>query len=157
MTCTRPAGSSSTTKSPRRGLEFVTRKITWHAAAIRAGKVDKLQLGSIDARRDWGYAGDYVRAMWLMLQQEHGDDYVLATGVTHSVRECVEIAFDQAGVDVESHVEFDESLTRPGDPQQLVGDPSKARERLGWEPETSFEALIRLMTDSDYELLAVGR
>jgi GDPmannose 4,6-dehydratase len=142
-------------ESPRRGLEFVTRKITWHAAAIKAGKIDKLRLGNLDAQRDWGYAKDYVEAMWLMLQRDVADDYVIATGETHSVRECVEIAFDQAGVpDWESHVEIDESLLRPAEVDHLIGDYGKAERDLGWRPRTTFEQLIRLMVDADRELLS---
>jgi GDPmannose 4,6-dehydratase len=142
-------------ESPRRGLEFVTRKITWHAAAIRLGKRDKLRLGNLDAKRDWGYAKDYVEAMWLMLHQDEPDDYVIATGETHSVRECVEIAFDQAGVpDWERYVEIDPSLLRPAEVDLLVGDASKARRVLGWEPRTTFEELIRLMVDADLRLLS---
>jgi GDPmannose 4,6-dehydratase len=141
-------------ESPRRGLEFVTRKITWHAAAIRLGLADKVTLGNVDAERDWGYAKDYVEAMWLMLQQEQAEDYVIATGVAHTVRECVEIAFDQAGVEVGDHVEIDESLKRPAEVDQLVGDASKAKRQMGWEPRTSFEELIRLMVDADLQLLS---
>jgi GDPmannose 4,6-dehydratase len=141
-------------ESERRGLEFVTRKITWHAAAIKHGKLDKLKLGNLDAKRDWGYAKDYVEAMWLMLQQDKADDYVIATGRTHTVRECVEIAFDQAGLpDWEQYVELDPAFLRPAEVDLLVGDPSKAKRDLGWEPKTSFEQLIRLMTDSDLKLL----
>ena len=141
-------------ESERRGLEFVTRKITWHAAAIKHGKLDKLRLGNLDAKRDWGYAKDYVEAMWLMLQQDKADDYVIATGETHTVRECVEIAFDQAGLpDWEQYVELDPQFLRPAEVDLLVGDPSKAKHDLGWEPKTSFEQLIRLMTDSDLKLL----
>jgi GDPmannose 4,6-dehydratase len=143
-------------EGPRRGLEFVTRKITWHAAAIRLGLVDKLQLGNLDAERDWGYAKDYVEAMWLMLQRDAPGDYVVATGVAHSVRDCLEIAFDQAGVDIDHHVVIDESLQRPAEVDHLIGDASKARRELGWEPRTSFEELIRLMVDADYELLSEG-
>ena len=109
-------------EGPRRGLEFVTRKITWHAAAIRLGLVDKLHLGNLDAERDWGYAKDYVEAMWMMLQQDSPGDYVVATGVAHSVRDCLEIAFDQAGVDVDHHVVIDESLKRPAEVDHLIGD-----------------------------------
>lgn len=141
--------------SPRRGLEFVTRKITWHAAAIRHGRRDELRLGNLDAKRDWGYAKDYVEAMWLMLQQDTADDYVIATGETHTVRDCVEIAFDQAGIpDWERHVVIDEAFLRPAEVDLLVGDPGKAKRDLGWEPRTSFEELIRLMTDADLQLLA---
>ena len=141
-------------ESPRRGLEFVTRKITWHAAAIKHGKVDKLRLGNLDAERDWGYAKDYVEAMWLMLQQDKADDYVIATNTSHSVRECVEVAFDEAGLgDWERYVEIDPAFVRPAEVDHLIGDPSKAKRDLGWEPQTSFEELIRLMTRSDLELL----
>ena len=115
--------------SPRRGLEFVTRKITWHAAAIKLGLVDKLHLGNLDAERDWGYAKDYVEAMWLMLQQDDAEDYVIATGVAHSVRDCLEIAFDQAGVSTDDHVVIDDSLRRPAEVDHLIGDASKARRR----------------------------
>jgi GDPmannose 4,6-dehydratase len=141
-------------ESERRGLEFVTRKITWHAAAIKHGKRDALSLGNLDARRDWGYAKDYVEAMWLMLQQDEPDDYVIATGVTNTVRRCVEVAFDEVGLDWESYVRVDDSLKRPAEVDLLVGDPSKAKRVLGWEPRTSFEELIRLMVRSDLELLA---
>ena len=141
-------------ESPRRGLEFVTRKVTWHAAAIKLGITDKLTLGNQDAARDWGYAKDYVEAMWLMLQQDRAEDYVIATGVTHSVRECVEVAFDQAGLDIADHVEIDDSLRRPAEVDQLIGDASKAKRDLGWTPETSFEQLIRLMVDADQQVLS---
>jgi GDPmannose 4,6-dehydratase len=140
--------------SPRRGLEFVTRKITWHAAAIKLGLTDTLTLGNLDAQRDWGYAKDYVEAMWLMLQQDRAEDFVIATGVAHTVRDCVEIAFDQAGVDVDDHVETDESLRRPAEVDQLIGDAAKAERDLGWTPQTSFEQLIRLMVDADHQILS---
>ena len=141
-------------ESPRRGLEFVTRKITWHAAAIKLGKIDKLALGSLDAERDWGYAKDYVEAMWLMLQQETPSDYVIATNERHSVRECVEVAFDEAGLgDWEKYVELDPQFVRPAEVVELVGDYSKAKSELGWEPRTTFEELIRLMVRSDIDLL----
>jgi GDPmannose 4,6-dehydratase len=143
-------------ESPRRGLEFVTRKITWHAAAIRLGVADKLHLGNLDAERDWGYAEDYVEAMWLMLQQDLPEDYVVATGEAHSVRECVNVAFDQAGVDADHHVVIDESLKRPAEVDHLIGDASKAKRELGWEPRTSFDELIRLMVEADYRLLNGG-
>jgi GDPmannose 4,6-dehydratase len=142
-------------ESPRRGLEFVTRKITWHAAAIKLGKRDKLALGNLDAKRDWGYAKDYVEAMWLMLQQDKAEDYVIATGKTHTVRECVEVAFDQAGLgDWEQYVEIDPAFVRPAEVDLLIGSPAKAKKDLGWEPKTSFEELIRLMTDADLKLLS---
>jgi GDPmannose 4,6-dehydratase len=141
-------------ESPRRGLEFVTRKITWHAAAIKLGLVDHLSLGNLDAERDWGYAGDYVRAMWLMLQQDAPQDFVVATGVANSVRTCLEVAFDQAGVSIDDHVRIDPALQRPAEVDHLIGDPSKARECLGWEPEVGFEQLIRMMVDADLKLLS---
>ncbi|HEX2085562.1 MAG TPA: GDP-mannose 4,6-dehydratase, partial [Solirubrobacteraceae bacterium] len=142
-------------ESERRGLEFVTRKITWHAAAIRHGLRSELTLGNLDARRDWGYAKDYVEAMWLMLQQDAADDYVIATGQSHSVRDCVEIAFDQAGLDGwERYVRIDPELVRPAEVDHLIGDSSKAERVLGWRPRTSFEELIRLMVDADLALLS---
>ncbi|MBB4661509.1 GDP-mannose 4,6-dehydratase [Conexibacter arvalis] len=142
-------------ESPRRGLEFVTRKITWHAAAIKLGLRDKLALGNLDAKRDWGYAKDYVKAMWLMLQQDEPEDFVIATGQTNTVRECVEVAFDEAGLgDWQRYVEIDPQFVRPAEVDLLIGDPTKAKEKLGWEPETTFEELIRLMTRADLELLS---
>jgi GDPmannose 4,6-dehydratase len=140
-------------ESPRRGLEFVTRKITWHAAAIKLGKRDELRLGNLDAKRDWGYAKDYVEAMWLILQQETPEDFVIATGETHTVRRCVEIAFDRLGLDWEKYVKIDPAFLRPAEVDLLVGDPGKAKRVLGWEPRTSFEELITLMVDADLELL----
>ena len=142
-------------ESERRGLEFVTRKITWHAAAIKLGLRRELTLGNLAARRDWGYAKDYVEAMWLMLQQPEADDYVVATGKAHTVRECVEIAFDQAGIgDWEPYVRLDEDLLRPAEVDHLIGDYGKAERVLGWRPRTSFEQLIRLMVDADLALLS---
>ncbi len=141
-------------ESPRRGLEFVTRKVTWHAAAIRHGKLDELRLGNLDAQRDWGYAADYVEAMYLMLQRDEPEDFVIATGKMNTVRDCVQIAFDEAGVpDWEKHVVIDPSFLRPAEVDELVGDSTKAKDLLGWEPGTSFEELIRLMTRADLELL----
>jgi GDPmannose 4,6-dehydratase len=141
-------------ESPRRGLEFVTRKITWHAAAIKHGLRKELALGNLDAERDWGFAKDYVEAMYLMVQQDGPEDYVIATGRTHTVRECVEVAFDEAGIgDWEPYVRLDPAFLRPAEVDQLIGNPAKAKERLGWEPTTSFEELIRLMTRADLELL----
>jgi GDPmannose 4,6-dehydratase len=140
-------------ESPRRGLEFVTRKITWHAAAIKTGKASELRLGNLDAKRDWGYAKDYVEAMWLMLQQDAPDDFVIATGETNTVRRCVEIAFDQVGLDWQQHVVQDDRFLRPAEVDLLVGDSAKAERQLGWKPGTSFEELIRLMTDADLRLL----
>jgi GDPmannose 4,6-dehydratase len=144
-------------ESPRRGLEFVTRKITWHAAAIKLGLVNELRLGNLDAERDWGYAKDYVEAMWLMLQQDQPEDYVIATGLAHSVRDCVDIAFDQAGLEVDDRVVIDQSLKRPAEVDHLIGEASKARRQLGWEAHTNFEELIRLMVDCDYRLLSKGK
>jgi GDPmannose 4,6-dehydratase len=141
-------------ESKRRGLEFVTRKVTWHAAAIKLGLASELRLGNLEAERDWGYAGDYVRAMWMMLQQEEAEDYVIATGTAHSVRDCVEIAFDHAGISIDDHLVIDPSLLRPAEVEHLVGDASKAKRVLGWEPQIGFEQLIRMMVDSDVELLA---
>ena len=141
-------------ESARRGLEFVTRKITWHAAAIKLGLANELRLGNLDARRDWGYAKDYVEAMWLMLQQDVADDYVIATGETRSVRRCVELAFERVGLDWERYVAIDETLKRPAEVDHLVGDASKANRVLGWAPRTSFEQLIDLMVDADLQLLS---
>ncbi len=140
-------------ESPRRGLEFVTRKISWHAAAIKLGLRDQISLGNLDAERDWGYAGDYVRAMWLMLQQDQPDDYVVATGKAHSVRECLRVAFDHAGVSIEDHLVIDPSFLRPAEVEHLIGDASKARAELGWEPQVSFEELITGMVDADLAML----
>jgi GDPmannose 4,6-dehydratase len=140
-------------ESPRRGLEFVTRKITWHAAAIRLGLEATLPLGNLEAQRDWGFAGDYVRAMWLMLQRDDPEDFVIATGAAHSVRDCVEIAFDHAGLSVDDHVVTDPSMIRPAEVEHLIGDATKAKQLLGWEPQLSFEELIRMMVDADHALL----
>ena len=144
-------------ESERRGLEFVTRKITWHAAAIKLGLAQALHLGNLDAERDWGYAKDYVEAMWLMLQRDEPQDYVVATGIAHSVRNCVEVAFDHVGLRIEEHVVIDDALKRPAEVDHLIGDASKAQRELGWQPTTSFEELIRLMVDADYNLLSRGR
>ena len=141
-------------ESPRRGLEFVTRKITWHAAAIKLGLETELRLGNLDAERDWGFAGDYVRAMWLMLQQDEPSDFVVATGVSHSVRDCVEVAFGHVGLALDDHVVLDPSYLRPAEVEHLIGDASKAKRVLGWAPEVSFEQLIRMMVDADVALLA---
>jgi GDPmannose 4,6-dehydratase len=143
-------------ESPRRGLDFVTRKVTHAAAAIKLGLADELALGNLDAERDWGYAKDYVEAMWLMLQQPEPDDYVVATGVSHSVRDLVRVAFARAGIEPEGHVRTDERYMRPAELVNLVGDASKTRERLGWCPRVGFEELIELMVDADLELLASG-
>jgi GDPmannose 4,6-dehydratase len=136
-------------ESPRRGETFVTRKITRAAAMIKAGSQDKLYLGNLDAKRDWGYAKEYVEAMWLMLQQEQPDDYVIATGQTHSVREFLEESFSYSGLDWRQHVEIDPKYYRPAEVDILVGDASKARKLLNWEPKTRFEDLVRLMVDAD--------
>jgi GDPmannose 4,6-dehydratase len=140
-------------ESPRRGLEFVTRKITHGAARIRLGLADELRLGNLESRRDWGYALDYVEAMWLMLQQGSPDDFVVCTGKTHSVREFCEAAFEHVGLDYRDHVIQDPRFYRPAEVDLLVGDPSKARRVLSWEPSVSFEALVRLMVDSDLQML----
>src|ERR1700694_5926541 len=139
-------------ESPRRGENFVTRKVTRGIAQILAGKLDKLRLGNLDAKRDWGHARDYVRAMWTMLQQDEADDYVIATGETRSVRQFVETAFDLVGLDWEEYVEIDEAFIRPSEVIDLQGDASKARKRLGWEPTIGFEQLIREMLESDLTL-----
>src|SRR3954468_15185802 len=141
-------------ESPRRGLEFVTRKITWHAAAIRLGLRDELALGNLDAKRDWGFAKDYVEAMWLMLQDDEPGDFVIATGETNTVERCVEVAFDEAGLDWREYVRIDDAFKRPAEVDLLVGDASKAERELGWKPTTTFEELIRLMVRSDLELLS---
>jgi len=140
-------------ESPRRGLEFVTRKVTHGVARIAAGLDEKLMLGNLDAQRDWGFAGDYVRAMWLMLQQEEPDDFVVATGETHSVRELCEVAFAHAGLDWAEHVVIDERFLRPAEVDLLVGDPAKARSVLGWERTTDFAGLVAMMVDADLELV----
>ena len=140
-------------ESPRRGREFVTRKITDGVARIKLGMEKELRLGNLDSQRDWGFAGDYVRAMHLMLQQDEPGDYVIATGRTHSVRDFLKIAFDHVGLDYEDHVVQDPRFMRPADVDQLIGDSSKAREELGWEPTVSFEELVVMMVDSDMKLL----
>jgi GDPmannose 4,6-dehydratase len=140
-------------ESPRRGETFVTRKITRAVAHIKAGLQDKLYLGNLDAKRDWGYAKEYVEAMWLMLQQDKPDDYVIATNETHSVREFLEVAFSHAGLDWEKHVEIDPRYFRPAEVELLIGDYSKAKRQLGWEPKIKFTELTRLMVDADIELL----
>ncbi len=145
-------------ESPRRGREFVTRKISDGVARIKLGLQEELRLGNLDAQRDWGFAGDYVRAMWSMLQQEQPEDYVVATGRTHSVKEFLEIAFDHVGLHWRDYVVQDPRFMRPAEVDQLVGDASKAREQLGWEPTVSFEELVRSMVDADLELLnGLGR
>jgi GDPmannose 4,6-dehydratase len=140
-------------ESPRRGLEFVTRKVTHGAARIACGLADKLSLGNLEAQRDWGYAADYVRAMWLMLQQDRPDDYVVATGETHPVRELCELAFGALGLDWEQHVIVDERYLRPAEVDLLVGDPAKARRVLGWEREVDFPSLVTMMAEADLALV----
>jgi GDPmannose 4,6-dehydratase len=140
-------------ESPRRGLEFVTRKVTYNVAKIKLGLARELPMGNLDAKRDWGFAGDYVRAMWLMLQQPEPDDFVIATGHTHSVKELVETAFSYLDLDYRDFVKVDERFIRPAEVDLLIGDSSKARKILGWEPNVSFEQLVKIMVDSDIELL----
>ena len=140
-------------ESPRRGLEFVTRKVTDGVARIKLGLRDTLSLGNLEARRDWGFAGDYVRAMWLMLQQDAADDYVIATGASHAVQELVEIAFAHAGLDWREHVRTDPALLRPAEVDHLIGNPAKAATELGWRPSVDFEGLVRMMVDADVERL----
>jgi len=136
-------------ESPRRGLEFVTRKVTDGVARIKLGLSKELRMGNLDARRDWGFAGDYVRAMWLMLQQDEPDDYVIATGETHSVRELIEVAFGHAGLDWKKHVTLDQRFLRPAEVDLLIGTPEKAKAKLGWTPTVDFAALVKMMVDAD--------
>jgi GDPmannose 4,6-dehydratase len=136
-------------ESPRRGLEFVTRKISHGVALIKTGKADKLTLGNIDAKRDWGFAGDYVRAMWLMLQQEAPADFVIATGINHSVKDFISTAFAHVGLEWQKYVVTDPKFMRPAEVDHLVGDPSKARRELKWTPEVDFAGLVRMMVDAD--------
>ncbi|MBU1693307.1 MAG: GDP-mannose 4,6-dehydratase [Verrucomicrobia bacterium] len=143
-------------ESPRRGKEFVTRKITDGVARIKAGLQDKLPMGNIEAKRDWGFAGDYVRAMWLMLQQPEPEEYIIASGKNHSVREFLELAFACAGLHWEDHVVVDSSLMRPAEVEHLLGDASKARTRLGWKADVDFPSLVRLMVDADLQRYGVG-
>lgn len=140
-------------ESPRRGFEFVTRKISYGVAKIKLGLSNELRLGNLEAKRDWGYAGDYVKAMWLMLQQDEPDDYVVATGQTHSVKEFVELAFEYAGLDWKKYVVTDERFYRPAEVYELCGDYSKAKKKLGWEPKVNFEQLVKMMVDADLELV----
>jgi GDPmannose 4,6-dehydratase len=144
-------------ESPRRGETFVTRKITRAVAAIKAGQQEKLYLGNLDAKRDWGFAGDYVEAQWRMLQQEAGDDYVVATGETHTVREFCEHAFGHVGLNYEDYVEVDPRYFRPTEVDLLIGDPTKAKEQLGWEPKVKFEELVTMMVDADVKALTDGK
>jgi GDPmannose 4,6-dehydratase len=139
-------------ESPRRGETFVTRKITRAATRIREGLQDKLYLGNLDAKRDWGYAKDYVEAMWLMLQQDEPDDFVIATGETHTVREFVELAFNAVGLNTDDYVGEDERYLRPSEVDLLLGDATKAREQLGWEPQVSFEQLAEIMVAHDWKI-----
>jgi GDPmannose 4,6-dehydratase len=139
--------------SPRRGFEFVERKVTHGVARIACGLEDKLPMGNLDAQRDWGFAGDYVRAMWLMVQQDQPDDYVVSTGTTHSVRELCEIAFGHAGLNWQDHVVIDNRFLRPAEVDLLIGDPAKARKTLGWEPSHSFADLITMMVEADLALV----
>jgi GDPmannose 4,6-dehydratase len=141
-------------ESPRRGLEFVTRKVTDGVARIKLGLADSLALGNLDAQRDWGFAGDYVRAMWLMLQQNQPDDYVIATGESHSVRELVEVAFERVSLDWKKYVRLDPKFLRPAEVDHLIGDASKGRAALGWRPEVDFTGLVRMMVDADLERLS---
>lgn len=141
-------------ESPRRGLEFVTRKITDGVARIKLGLESELRLGNLDAERDWGFAGDYVRAMWLMLQQDTPEDFVIGTGETHSVEEFCQVAFDHVGLDFRDHVVVDERFVRPAEVHQLLSNPKKARDLLGWTPEVDFRELVTMMLDSDLELLS---
>jgi len=144
-------------ESPRRGLEFVTRKVSDGVARIKLGLADSLSLGNLDASRDWGFAGDYVRAMWMMLQQDRADDYVIATGISHSVRDLVEVAFAHVGLDWKKHVKLDQKLIRPAEVEHLVGDATKARTQFGWEPTVDFAGLVRMMVDADLERVAAHR
>ena len=141
-------------ESPRRGHEFAPRKITHTVAQIKLGMAEELRMGNLDAQRDWGFAGDYVEAMYLMLQADEPDDYVIATGHTHTVREFCRIAFEHVGLDYEQHVAIDQKYFRPAEVDLLIGDPTKAREKLGWEPKTSFEDLVTMMVDADIDLLS---
>ena len=138
-------------ESPRRGLEFVTRKVTDGVARIKCGLTDTLALGNLDAKRDWGFSGDYVRAMWLMMQQDQPDDYVVATGETHTVQRLVELAFERAGLDWQKHVAIDPRFIRPAEVDLLIGDPAKAKTELGWTPEVPFEQLVAMMVDADIQ------
>jgi GDPmannose 4,6-dehydratase len=144
-------------ESPRRGIEFVTRKISYHAAMIKLGMASELRLGNLDARRDWGFAGDYVRAMWLMLQQDTPDDYVIATNETHSVEEFLDEAFGRLDLDWKQYVVQDPRFMRPAEVDLLIGDPAKAGKKLGWEPSVSFRELVHMMVDADMKLLQAGK
>jgi GDPmannose 4,6-dehydratase len=143
-------------ESPRRGLEFVTRKVTDGVARVKLGLASTLSLGNLDAHRDWGFAGDYVQAMWLMLQQEVADDFVIATGISHSVRDLVEVAFAHVGLDWRKHVTLDPKLIRPAEVEHLIGDSSKAQTQLGWTPLVDFTGLVKMMVDADLERVAAA-
>jgi GDPmannose 4,6-dehydratase len=138
-------------ESPRRGSEFVTRKVTQHAARIKLGLAERLKMGNLDARRDWGFAGDYIRAMWMTLQQPQADDFVIATGETHSVQDLLDAAFSCVGLDWKKYVEIDPKLVRPAEVDYLCGDSTKARQTLGWKPEVGFHGLVQMMVESDLE------
>jgi GDPmannose 4,6-dehydratase len=144
-------------ESPRRGMEFVTRKVTYNVAKIKLGMANEIRLGNLDARRDWGFAGDYVRAMWLMLQQDTPDDYVVATGETHAVEELVQVAFEYVGLDWHDYIVQDPRFMRPAEVDLLVGDPGKAGTKLGWEPKVTFSELIHMMVEADLQLLKSGQ
>ena len=144
-------------ESPRRGLEFVTRKVTYNVARIKLGLQEKLPMGNLDAKRDWGFAGDYVDAMWRMLQQPEPDDYVVATNETHTVRELVEIAFGRVGLDYQKYVHIDPAFVRPAEVDLLIGDYAKAKTKLGWEPTVRFKQLVEMMVDADLERLKAGQ
>jgi GDPmannose 4,6-dehydratase len=143
-------------ESPRRGLEFVTRKVSDGVARIKLGLADRLPIGNLDAQRDWGFAGDYVRAMWMMLQRASPEDYVIATGVSHSVRDLVQTAFSHVGLDWEKYVQIDQALLRPAEVEHLLGDPSKARADLGWKPTVDFKQLVEMMVDADLRMLGAA-
>ena len=144
-------------ESPRRGLEFVTRKVTEGVSRIKLGLATELRMGNLDSQRDWGFAGDYVKAMWLMLQQDTPDDYVVATGETHTVKELVQLAFDRVGLDWEKYVVIDPRFIRPAEVDLLIGEPAKANKVLGWVPETSFQTLVNMMVDADMDRLSAGK
>jgi GDPmannose 4,6-dehydratase len=144
-------------ESPRRGLEFVTRKVTDAVARIKRGLASTLSLGNLDAERDWGFAGDYVQAMWLMLQQDRADDFVIATGISHSVRDLVDVAFSHVGLDWRKHVTLDPKLIRPAEVDRLIGDSTKARTQLGWKPSVDFKGLVTMMVDADLERVTAPR
>ncbi len=144
-------------ESPRRGLEFVTRKVTDGVARIKLGLATELRMGNLDAQRDWGFAGDYVHAMWLMLQQDTPDDYVVATGETHTVKELVQLAFDRVGLDWEKYVVIDPRFIRPAEVDLLIGQPAKANKVLGWVPQTSFQTLVNMMVDADMDRLSARK